>query len=295
VEDRVPDVREVYNNERALSYGLESVQARGRAIGLPLIKEMHELLMHGVRGVRGGDKQPGQFRTIRVFIGRTDRVDEARFVPAPPGKVTELMEQLAAFVSAPSDLPPIVRAAMIHYQFEAIHPFADGNGRIGRVLILLMLCADQVLPLPLLNPSSFLEAQRQEYYDHLLNVSQRGAWTQWVKFFTRGIASAAMDAVDRIDRLKQLQASYYARFQTARTSALLLKLIDELFVHQVITTNCAAEVLGVAYVTAQRSIGKLVASGILREVTGQQRNRLYLADGILNAVGSDRTESAGKQ
>lgn len=281
VEKRVPDVREVHNNERALTYGLQMVQERGREIGVPLIKEMHDLLL---RGVRGSDKQPGQFRTIQVFIGRTERIEDARFVPAPPGKVPELMEQLAAHIGTPSDLPPIGRAAMVHYQFEAIHPFADGNGRIGRVLILLLLCAEGVLPLPLLNPSAFLEAHREEYYHHLLHVSQRGAWTDWVKFFARGIASAAMDAVDRIDRLKRLQAEYHKKFHTARSSALLLKLVDELFVRQAITPTRAADVLGVTYLAAQRSIEKLVAAGILREITGQRRNRLYLADGIIKAV-----------
>src|SRR5437867_571393 len=282
VEKRVPDVREVHNNERALTYGLESVQQHGREIGLPLIKDMHDLL---VRGVRGGEKRPGQFRNVQVIIGRTERIDDARYVPPPPGKVHELMEQLESYIKSPGDLPPIARAAMIHYQFEAIHPFEDGNGRIGRVLILLLLCAEKVLPLPLLNPSAFLEAHRDEYYQHLLDVSRKGAWAEWVKFFARGIETAAMDAVVRIDRLRRLQAEYYGKLQTARSSALLLKLVDELFVRQAITTTQAAHVMGVAYVSAQSSIDKLVAAGILREITGQRRNKVYLADGIIAAVG----------
>ena len=281
VEKDAPDVREVHNNESALAYGLTSVQQDGREIGIPLIKEMHDMLL---RGVRGRDKRRGQFRDVQVFIGRTDRVDEARFVPAPPEQVPGLMEQLEAYLKAPSDLPTIARAAMTHYQFEAIHPFEDGNGRIGRVLILLMLSAEGVLPLPLLNPSAFLEAHRAEYYQHLLDVSQKGTWTDWVKFFTRGIDAAAADAIKRIDRLKQLQAEYHGKLQTARSSALLLKLVDELFVSQAITTNRAAKVLGVTYVAAQSNVDKLVAAGILREVTGRQRNKVYLAEGIINAV-----------
>ena len=173
---------------------------------------------------------------------------------------------------------------MIHYQFEAIHPFEDGNGRIGRVLILLLLRAEGILPLPLLNPSTFLEAHRDEYYQHLLDVSQKGTWAEWVKFFARGIEAAAADAIAQIDRLRGLQAEYYGKLQTARSSALLLKLVDELFVRQAITTTRAAEVLGVTYVAAQSSIDKLVAAGILREITGQKRNKLYLADGIIAAV-----------
>jgi Fic family protein len=235
-------------------------------------------------GVRGGDKHPGKFRQTQVFIGRTEKIEEARFVPPPWQRVQELMDELAAYIQKPSDLPPIARAAMIHYQFEAIHPFTDGNGRIGRVLVLLLLCAEKVLPLPLLNPSAYLEAHREEYYQHLLDVSRRGAWTDWVKFFARGIASAAMDAVERIDRLKDLQAEYHRKLQKARSPALLLKLVDELFVRQAITTTRAAKVLGVTYVSAQGHIDKLVAAGVLREVTGRRRNKLYLADGIINAV-----------
>jgi Fic family protein len=234
--------------------------------------------------VRGADKRPGQFRDKQVFIGRSEKIDQARFVPAPPGKVPELMEQLEKFIQTPGAIPPFVRAAMIHYQFEAIHPFEDGNGRIGRVLILLLLCADKVLPLPLLNPSAFLEAHREQYYQHLLEVSRTGQWAEWIKFFTRGMEVAAGDAIDCIDRLKTLQAEYHRTVTAARSSALLLKLVDELFVTQAITTTRAAEVLGVTYVSAQANIDKLVTAGILREVTGRKRNRMYLADGVIKAL-----------
>jgi Fic family protein len=203
------------------------------------------------------------------------------------------MEKLEEYIKTPGDLPSIARAAMIHYQFEAIHPFEDGNGRIGRVLILLVLRAEGILPLPVLNPSTFLEAHREAYYQHLLDVSRKNTWTEWVKFFARGIEAAATDAIDRIDRIKRVQADYYKTLQTARSSALLLKLVDELFVRQAITPTRAAEVLGVTYLAACRSIDKLVAAGILREVTGQQRNRLYLADGIIRAVQGEDEAPAG--
>ena len=149
VEERVSDVREVANNERALAFGLEAVEKQRREVGVSLIKEMHRLLLDNARGE---DKQPGEFRTRQVHIGNSRRIEEARFVPAPPLLVPELMDRLIDYIHAPSDLPPLARSAMIHYQFEAIHPFADGNGRIGRVLILMLLCAEKVLPLPLLNP-----------------------------------------------------------------------------------------------------------------------------------------------
>lgn len=281
VEGRVPDVRKVHNNERAIVYGLAAVRERGRAINLRLIKEMHEILL---RSVRGHDKQPGQLRSVQVFIGRSERIEHARFVPPGAERVQESMESLEKFIAAGRALPPLIRAAVIHYQFEAIHPFADGNGRIGRALILLLLCADGVLPVPLLNPSTYLEQHRQQYYDHLLSVSQHGTWAQWIKFFLRGINSSATEAVERIGRLKTLQASYHEQLHAARSPGLLLKLVDELFVRQAVDIAHIASVLKVTRRSAQHSVEKLQKFGIVREITGRQRNRIYLADGIIDAI-----------
>lgn len=281
VEQRVPDVREVANNEAALTFGLESVQEHHREISLSLIKQMHHLLL---TDVRGGEKEPGQFRTIQVHIGRSDSIDEATYVPPPPLQVPDLMEQLVAYIRTPSDLPPLVRSAMIHYQFEAIHPFADGNGRIGRVLILMLLCAEKVLPLPILNPSAFLERHRDQYYRHLLDISCKGRWSEWIKFFIRGMASEAMDAVERIDRLRSLQADFLRRLQKARASSMLLRLLDELFVQQTLTVKRAAELLGVGYTSALKNIGKLVDARIVWEITSRERNRIFFAGEIVEAV-----------
>jgi Fic family protein len=281
VEERVPDVREVANNERALTFGLEAIGNRHRHVSISLIRAMHRLLLDQVRGE---DKQPGEFRTRQAHIGRTTRIEDARFVPAPPLFVPELMDQLVEYINLPSDLPPLARSAMIHYQFEAIHPFADGNGRIGRVLILMLLCAENVLPLPLLNPSAFLERNREEYYQHLADVSHKGAWTEWVAFFARGIADEAMDAVKRIDRLRALQAEYLRRLQSVRASSLLLRLVDELFVTPVITVNRAAELLGVGYTSARKNVDRLLKTGIAWEISGRGRDRLYFAGEIIEAV-----------
>lgn len=286
VEEHVPDVREVHNNLRAIEHGVE--QVKHRPISLSLIREMHQVLL---KGVRGEDKTPGQFRTTQAHIGRTHDIAEARFVPAPPHGIGPAMEAMESFIQAPCQLPPLVRVAMIHYQFEAIHPFADGNGRIGRVLILLLLCTEKVLPLPLLNPSAFLERHRREYYDRLLNVSQRGAWAEWVTFFARGIAQEAADAVDRVESLDRLRAEYHERVQTARASALLPKLVDQLFVNPAITTNAAARLLRVGYTSAQKSIEKLLRLGVLKEFTGQKRNRIFIAPEILSAIGGRRGRS----
>jgi Fic family protein len=279
IEQRIPDVREVDNNFRALEWGLE--QVRHRPISLGLIREMHQMLL---QGARGQDKMPGQFRSIQAHIGRSDHIAEATFVPAPPHAIVPAMEELERFIQSPSLLPPLARAAMIHYQFEAIHPFADGNGRIGRVLILLLLCAEKVLPVPLLNPSAFLERHRAEYYAHLLNVSQCGGWNEWLTFFARGVAREASDSMDRVGALDRLRSEYQRRVQTARTSALLPKLVDQLFINPAITTSHAAEVLGVQFSSAQKTVDKLLAAGIVRELTGLKRNRVYLASEILAAI-----------
>jgi Fic family protein len=279
VEERVPDVREVHNNLRALEFGLE--QVRHRPVSLSLIRQMHQILL---KDVRGQDKTPGQFRAIQAHIGRTRRIEEATFVPAPPHAITPAMEALESFIQTPSSVPPLARVAMIHYQFEAIHPFADGNGRIGRVLILLLMFTEKILNVPLLNPSAFLERHRQEYYGHLLQISQRGAWSEWVAFFSRGVAQEASEAVDRVEALDQLRTGYQAKVQTARASALLPKLVDQLFFNPAITANRAARVLGVRFNSAQKSIDKLVKLGILKEHTGQKRYRVYVASHILKAI-----------
>jgi Fic family protein len=284
IEQDAPDVREVDNNFRALEYGLNSI--RNRPITLGLIKEMHRILL---RGVRGHDKSPGAFRKVQAHIGRTSDIREARFVPAPPHLIQGSMEDLENYIRNPDGLPPLVRAAMIHYQFEAIHPFADGNGRIGRVLILLLLCAENVLPLPLLNPSAHLETYRKDYYDHLLSISQRGDWNEWIEFFVEGVAGEAIDAIQRIERLEMIRDKYQAVVQTARRSALLPRLIDQLFVNPVVTVNTAATHLDIGFTSAKKLIERLFANGILREVSGRKRNRIFIAQEIVDLFATQRS------
>ncbi|WP_428937657.1 Fic family protein [Fontivita pretiosa] len=280
VERDTPDVREVRNNFEALEYGLHSVQHRPLSLGL--IKEMHKILL---RGVRGQEKTPGQFRNIPVHIGRNNRIEEARFVPPPAHAVEPCMRQLEQYIRHPDGLPPIVRAAAVHYQFEAIHPFADGNGRIGRVLILLILCTENTLLLPLLNPSAPLERSRREYYDLLLEVSRRGNWGQWIAFFARGVSEEATASIERIERLEQLREQYQSHVRTRRASALLPRLVDQLFVDPTLTLGSVMKLLKIKAPSAQKLIDKLVQAGIVQEVTGKQRNRVYLAQQIIEVLG----------
>jgi Fic family protein len=180
--------------------------------------------------------------------------------------------------------PPLVRLAFIHYQFEVIHPFLDGNGRVGRLLITLLLQAWGLLSQPLLYLSAYFEARRQTYYECLLAVSQRGAWSDWLLFFLEGVRVQAGESVDRVRRLQALREDYRASFQTARASTRLLKVIDWLFEQPLFSIPQLAAFLQVNYPTAQRYVEQLEARGIVHEITGQARNRIYRAGRLLEAI-----------
>ena len=277
------DVQEVSNYVAAMNHGLKRLREDHFPLSLRLIREMHGLLMEGVRGE---DKQPGEFRASQNWIGLDGMpIDTARFIPPPPGpELNRALDALEKYLHVPSDLPPVVRLALVHYQFESIHPFVDGNGRIGRLLISLMLCLEDVLPMPLLYLSAYFEKTRAEYYDRLLRVNHRGMWNDWLVYFARGVASESLDAVDRAQRLKNLQAKYIQKVRTARTSALLTKLIEELFNQPMVTMGKVAELLGVTPNTAQKHIDRLIDNGILRELTGRKRNRIFVAEGIIKSI-----------
>jgi Fic family protein len=277
VEHDVPDVREVQNNFRALKFAMESSANRGMTRSL--IKQMHEILL---RDVRGGDKSPGSFRTVQAHIGQDGDIKNARFVPGPPHEIDHCMEQLEAFLKHKDQLPPIVRVAMVHYQFEAIHPFADGNGRIGRALLLLQLMREADIPVPLLNPSARLELRRKEYYDRLLGVSLKGQWAEWIEFIAACIAEDAVDAIARIERLDALREQYYERIRQRGASALVLRMIDELFSEPSVTITQTAKLLGITQPGAAKLLGRLLDAGIIREVTGRKRNRVFLAQEVVD-------------
>jgi len=274
------DVHEVYNYVRALEYGLERL--RTLPLSLRLIREIHARLMEGVRGEH---RTPGEFRRSQNWIGPPGSTpSDAPFVPPPVSEMHEALDAFERFLHAPSSLPPLVRLGLIHYQFEAIHPFLDGNGRVGRLLITLLLCAWDLLPEPLLYLSAYFEAHRQAYYDLLLAVSQRGAWEEWLIFFLRGVATQARDGVVRAGRLQDLRRQYRARFQTARAAARLLQVVDLLFAQPVLTVRQVETALGVNFSTAQRYINRLEKAGLVREVTGRARNRVYQADEVLRVI-----------
>jgi Fic family protein len=280
---RATDVREVASYVQALEQAL--VPDRRLPMSLRLIRDLHRTLMGGAHGAH---LTPGEFRATQNWIGPPGSgLKDAVIVPPPVPEMIEALDAFEKYLHAPSDLPPLVRLALIHYQFEAIHPFVDGNGRIGRLLISLLLCEWELLPSPLLYLSAHFERQRREYYARLLAISQQGAWEEWVRFFLSGVAEQSADALRRAATLRRLQDDYHARVQKARASALLLKLVDGLFDHPAITVNGAAKQLGVTHRAASQNIVKLVEAGILAEATGRARNRIFVAGEIVRAVEAD--------
>jgi Fic family protein len=274
------DVREVHNYVRALEYGFERLDSL--PLSLRLIRELHEHLMTGVRGEH---QTPGEFRRSQNWIGPPGcTLKDATFVPPPVADMLQVLDAFEEFLYADSLLPPLIRLGLIHYQFEAIHPFLDGNGRVGRLLITLLLCAWGLLPQPLLYLSVYFEAHRQEYYDHLLAVSKRGAWETWLRFFLRGVAEQSRDAVTRSRRLQVLREQYHRHFQTMRAAGRLLQVVDLLFSRPILGIPQVAEALGVSHQSASRYVETLEAEGVLREITGRARNRVYRADELLQAI-----------
>lgn len=276
----VADLLEVVNYRKALEYGL--VRLESLPVSLRLLREVHGQLMSGVRG---GYLTPGEFRRSQNWIGPAGcALNDATFVPPPEAEMYDALGDLEKYLHSPSHLPPLIKLALTHYQFEAIHPFLDGNGRVGRLLVTLLLCADGLLPQPLLYLSAFFERHQQEYYRLLLAVSQQGVWSEWIAFFLRGVADQSRDAIRRASRLLELWYDYRQRLQATRASTLLLRLVDLLFTNPAITTWRAAEKLGVTQKAVRINIEKLVQEKILQEVTGYRRNRLYAAFDILDII-----------
>jgi Fic family protein len=278
--DAPGDVREVSNYTEALACGVS--QPPDRKISVALIKEMHRLLLEGVRGQ---DQRPGELRSGQVWIaGDGYGIGQARFVPPPPTSVAGLLEDLAGFINSESEIPALIRLALVHYQFETIHPFSDGNGRIGRLLIPLLLVRWGIMSQPALYISDFFNVHRDVYVDGLWNVSRLGAWRDWFRVFIVAINSQAIDAYHRGGKLLDLRDEYRTRYQRGRASAALLRVIDMLFESPAITVPRVEKALAVTYPTANKWIDALVQDGVLVEVTQRSRNRIFLATGIYDVL-----------
>lgn len=279
------DVREVHNYVAALDYGLERLKRF--PMSLRFIREIHEKLM---QDVRGGNLTPGEFRRTQNWIGAAgSTLATATYIPPPVDEMNLVLSELEKFIHTSTDIPTLARAAMIHYQFEAIHPFLDGNGRVGRLLMALLFAEWQILPQPLLNLSVYFERYRQEYYDHLLAVSQRGDWEAWLRFFLRGVNAQSQDSAARMERLKTIRARYQPIVDADKNSNRMGAVMDFLFGRPIFNAKQLAEGVDMPFKTARQYIEKLVQAGIVREVTGYARNQVYRADEVFTALDSNET------
>jgi Fic family protein len=296
VERSPEDLREVANYVVALEHGV--ARLRALPLSLRLVRELHEKLM---RGVRGDTAAPGAFRRSQNWIGPAGcALADASFVPPPPDRLMDCLGALEKFLHDET-LPPLVHAALAHSQFEAIHPFLDGNGRVGRLLITLLLVERQVLPSPLLYLSAYLEATRPEYYARLSGVTARGEWEEWLAYFLHGVAGQAEDALGRIERIDALVAGWRERI--ANVPSRLPERALDLFVENPFwSVGRLAQRLDVAFTTAQRAIDRLDAADIVKLAGEAKRNRVYCAQPILDILeepprlpGTDRARGRGRR
>ena len=272
------DVREVANYVRALERGIMLLDRL--PISLRLINQLHSVLM---RGVRGQEKRPGELRTEQVWIGPPGTpIEEARYIPSPGNLLRDLIFNLETFVNDDLEMPPLVKCALLHYQFEAIHPYSDGNGRIGRLLIVLFLLTTGVLPKPLLYLSAYFERDRREYYDQLFRVSATGDWQTWIGYFLDGVAEQANDALVRSRSVRAMHETYRDELHRRRESGNALLLLDLLFENPIMTAPLAADRLEITRTGARRLLERLVETGIVAERDGWPR--LYVAEELLNLI-----------
>lgn len=280
LHQRREDIREVRNYLAAHEYGLSRL--KDLPLSLRLLREIHATLMEGVRGE---GRHPGEFRSYQNWIASEPRapIEQARYVPPPVDEMEAALADLERFLHSDA-FSPLLVAAIAHYQFEAIHPFGDGNGRVGRLLVPLFLHARDLLPQPLLYLSAFFERNRSEYYDRLLRVSTHGDWFGWLRYFLEGVCVQAHAAVQDAEHLLDLQSAYHAQLVAAKARPAARDLIEPLFLNPYVNASRAANMLGVSSPTARAAISDLVDHGILKEITGRKWGRLFLATEILDAA-----------
>jgi Fic family protein len=279
VVNRSPDdLREVGNYVAAMDYGIKRLNTL--PLSLRLVREVHEKLMEGVRG---NHATPGQFRKTQNWIGPAGcTLQNATYIPPSPDLLMDCLGIWEQFLHV-QNIPPLVQAGLLHYQFEAIHPFLDGNGRVGRLLIILFLVERKVLTTPLLYISAFFEATRNEYYSHLLAVSQESQWNQWLEYFLNGITRMSEDVLSRAERINSLLGIWREQI-AGQKPKVLFDAIDLLAENPFWTAKKLSEQLKVAFTTAQRAINVLVEEGILSQVDNAQRDRVFCATAVMKIL-----------
>jgi len=271
------DTREVHNYSVALAKGLELLPQL--PISNRFFCELHAALVAGVRDERGMQVPPGELKLHQNYIGART-IKNARFVPPPPAESVIALGELEKYINKPgdeNDLPLLIKLALIHYQFETIHPFPDGNGRVGRLIIPMMLCEQKAISQPLLYLSTYFERNNDEYIDRMYEVSKSGDWEGWVRFFLRGVAVSARNGIAKANALAALRKKYMGQVQAARSSALLVKLIDALFEIPAITVTHTAKKLGISYNASKHNLQRLVELKIITPDIRYEHKRWYFA------------------
>ena len=277
VQENKPDIKEVRNYVTALEYSIQRL--RELPLSLRLVREIHAHLMEGVRGEQA---TPGEFRRSQNWIGPAgSTLANAPYIPPPPDEMTQALADWENFLQDREHYPDLVQCALLHEQFEAIHPFLDGNGRIGRLLITLFLIERERLSQPLLYLSAYIEAHRQDYYDLLQRVRTHGDWNSWILFFVNGVYETARQSIHQTGQLMDLREQY--RLQLIHKPKAVI-LVDQLFINPYMTVSRAVQILAVSHPTARQVINALESAGVLQEITGREWGRTYLATAIFQAI-----------
>lgn len=282
-------VREVDNYRAALEWGREQVETR--PITSRLMLELHELLLHNVRG----ESSAGRFKSHQNYIGsRPDEpIEFALFVPPAPEDTPNLVDALEKYINLENREPRVVQCALAHYQFETIHPFSDGNGRVGRLLIVLQMIQLGLLSAPLIYPSVYFERTRAQYYECLQNIRDRGAWNEWIKYFALGIKTQCRETINFTQMILKLQEELYAKIGNIRRRTSLLAVLDAFFRQPVLSLRQIVEQARLGHNTAQTAIVDLQKLGIVYELTGRQKGRVYACRPVLRAIFGASSASDG--
>ena len=279
--ENLNDVTEVVNYVKAMNYGIDRLQTL--PMSLRLIKEIHAILLEGVRG---SERLPGEFKRSQNWIGPPGcTLNEASFIPPPPHEAIEAMGALEHYFHGCPTLPVLIDCALIHYQFETIHPFLDGNGRMGRLLITFFLYWKEVMHKPLLYLSYYFKRSRQEYYDRLNMVRDTGNYEQWVDYFLKGVVDIAGSAMATARQILELQSNHRRLLWEKKISSpIAVGILEQLFYTPVVSVGQLAGRLGISYQAASTIVLQLVKAGILRETTGRKRDKRFVYGDYLNIL-----------
>lgn len=274
--ERPLDVEEIANYVSAMNYGLQRLDEL--PVSLRLIREIHERLLSGVRG---SERTPGEFRRSQNWIGSPGcSLAQATYVPPPEQEMKDALGRWEAFIHDQQPMPTLIRVGLAHAQFETIHPFLDGNGRVGRLLITFLLVESRILARPLLYLSHFIKQHRQSYYDHLQAIRDQGEWEAWLKFFLRGVAEVALEATDTARRIVVMREEHRLLITSnlGRGAGKGITLLEQLYFRPIVNVNTVMQITELSFARANGLVGQLQGLGLLRETTGRRRNRVFSYD-----------------